>query len=82
MLRLEFMPDRTSRIFQVLAQEPLMQGFVLIGGTALSIQIGHRLSEDLDFWLPGAAMSKNRVDAVLSNLGKSGIHHVLATPAW
>ena len=76
------MPDRTRRIFKVLAQEPLMQGFVLIGGTALSIQIGHRLSEDLDFWLPGAAMSKNRVDAVLSNLGKSRIHHEYATPAW
>lgn len=82
MLRLEFMPERTRRVFQVLAQEPLMQGFVLIGGSALSIQIGHRLSEDLDFWLPGAAMSKDRVDAVLSNLGKAGIHHEFVTPAW
>ncbi len=82
MLRLEFMPERTRRVFQVLAQEPLMRGFVLIGGTALSIQIGHRLSEDLDFWLPSAAMSKDRVNAVLSNLGKSGLHHEFATPAW
>jgi predicted nucleotidyltransferase component of viral defense system len=82
MLRLEFMPERTKRVFQLLAQEPLMQGFVLIGGTALSIQIGHRLSEDLDFWLPCTAMSKDRVDAILSNLGKSGIHHEFATPAW
>lgn len=82
MLRLEFMPERTRRVFQVLAQEPLMRGFVLVGGTALSVQIGHRLSEDLDFWLPGIAMSKDRVDAVLSNLGKSGIHHEFATPAW
>jgi len=82
MLKLEFMPERTGRIFEALAQEPMMQGFVLIGGTALSIQIGHRLSEDLDFWLPGTAMSKDRVDAILSNLGKSGIPHEFATPAW
>lgn len=82
MLKLEFMPERTMRVFEALAQEPLMRGFVLIGGTALSIQIGHRLSEDLDFWLPGPAMSKDRVDTVLSNLGRSGIHHEFATPAW
>jgi len=82
MLRPEFMPERTRRVFQVLAQESLMQGFVLIGGTALSIQIGHRLSEDLDFWLPDSAMSKDRVDSILSNLRKLGIHHEFATPAW
>jgi hypothetical protein len=82
MLRLEFMPERTRCVFEALSQEPLMQGFVLIGGTALSIQIQHRLSDDLDFWLPSAAMSKDRVDAILSNLGKTGIQHEFATPAW
>ena len=82
MLQLEFMPPDTRRVFEVLAQERLMQGFVLIGGTALSIQLGHRLSEDLDFWLPEHAMSKVRVDEILFNLGKLGIHHQFATPAW
>ncbi len=82
MLRLEFMPKRTRSVFEALSQEPLMRGFVLIGGTALSIQMGHRLSEDLDFWLPATAMSKDRVDVILSNLGRSGIHHEFATPAW
>jgi len=82
MLQLEFMPLRTRRVFEILAHEPLMQGFVLIGGTALSIQIGHRLSEDLDFWLPSTTMSKDRVDQVLLNLGKLGMHHEFAMPAW
>lgn len=82
MLKLEAMPARTRRVFEVLANEPLMQGFVLVGGTALSIQIGHRLSEGLDFWFPGAAMSKARVDAVLLNLGKLRIPHECVTPAW
>ena len=82
MLQLEFMPERTRRVFEKLSQEPLMKGFVLIGGTALSIQIGHRLSEDLDFWLPGAAMPTGCVDAILSNLGDAGFSHEFITPAW
>ncbi len=81
-IKLDFMPERTRRVFLALAQEPLMDGFVLIGGTALSIQIGHRLSEDLDLWLPAAAMSKERVDAILTHLGAQGMHHEFATPAW
>ena len=82
MLRLDYMPERTRSVFESLAKEPLMQGFVLIGGTALSIQAGHRLSEDLDFWYPSSAMSKERVDAILFNLGNAGFSHQFTTPAW
>lgn len=82
MLLLDFMPERTLRVFEALAKEPLMQGFVLIGGTALSIQTGHRLSEDLDFWYPAASMSKERVDAILFNLANAGFSHEFTTPAW
>jgi len=82
MLKLDCMPERTRRVFEVLAKEPLMKGFVLIGGTALSIQIGHRLSEDLDFWLPEKAMSKDRVDSILIKSSQHGIPHEFATPAW
>ncbi len=82
MLKLDCMSERTRRVFEALAKEPLMKGFVLIGGTALSIQIGHRLSEDLDFWLPGPSMSKDRVDSILHNLSQHGFSHEFATPAW
>lgn len=82
MLKLDCMPERTRRVFKALAKEPLMKGFVLIGGTALSIQIGHRLSEDLGFWLPGPSMSKDRVDSILTNLSQHGLLHEFATPAW
>lgn len=81
-LKLDYMPERTRRVYQALAQEPLMQGFVLIGGTALSIQLGLRLSEDLDFWLPAAAMPKERVDTILTKLAAHGMQHEFATPAW
>lgn len=45
------MPEPTRWVFQVLFQKPLMQDFVLIGGTAISILRGHRLGKYLDFWI-------------------------------
>ncbi|MFL9609341.1 nucleotidyl transferase AbiEii/AbiGii toxin family protein [Methylobacillus sp. Pita2] len=82
MLNLEFAPPRTAEVFQALARQPLMSGFNLIGGTALSLQIGHRLSEDLDFWLPAEQMSSTRIDAIVEDLKNNGHHIQLATPAW
>ncbi|MCB5190664.1 nucleotidyl transferase AbiEii/AbiGii toxin family protein [Methylobacillus arboreus] len=82
MLNLEFVPPRTAEVFKALTRQPLMSGFNLIGGTALSLQIGHRLSEDLDFWLPAEQMSSARIDAIVENLRSDGHHIQLATPAW
>ena len=59
-----------------------MDGFVLIGGTALSLQIAHRQSEDLDFWLPMSQMSSDRVNAIMENLKTFGCSVQLMTPAW
>jgi hypothetical protein len=44
-----------------------LQDYYLIGGTALSLQIHHRLSEDLDFckWIPDASNVKYAVDPSL-----------------
>ena len=76
------MPERTRSVFESLSTESLMSDFALIGGTALSIQIGHRLSQDLDFWLSGDRLSKPKVDAILKNLAAKGHRHELVTPAW
>ena len=46
---LNFLPLTTRRVFEKLAEQSFMQSYVLVGGTALAIQIKHRLSEDLDF---------------------------------
>lgn len=48
--------DDTNEIFQSVSKLNCIKEYILIGGTALALQIGHRLSEDLDFciWpLPG-----------------------------
>jgi len=40
----------TRTAFEALAQLPVPRGFYLAGGTALALQIGHRISSDLDFF--------------------------------
>lgn len=44
-----FMPEETKKLFDLIGKEKFFQDYVLVGGTALSLQIQHRLSEDLDF---------------------------------
>lgn len=39
----------TEKIFESISKLKSINEYVLIGGTALSLQLGHRLSEDLDF---------------------------------
>lgn len=39
----------TSAIFEAVSKLECIKPYVLVGGTALSLQIGNRLSEDLDF---------------------------------
>lgn len=47
-------PD-TALAWQIIKDEPLAREFVLIGGTALAMHIGHRVSEDLDFAYVGSS---------------------------
>lgn len=44
------MASNTSRAFAIVSQLPLPETFCLAGGTALALQIGHRISYDLDFF--------------------------------
>lgn len=58
------LPTETRQLWAVLMHEPLLHGFTLIGGTALTLRIGHRLSEDLDFAYLGARLPKQRLNAL------------------
>lgn len=46
---IEYMPEKTRQVFLELSLQKFISNFTLVGGTALSIQIKHRFSEDLDF---------------------------------
>lgn len=57
---------------------PDLDGFLLVGGTALSLQAAHRLSEDLDFAWPEKKLDRAKVRAVLdvlSALGKTVVYN-------
>lgn len=53
MLQVEFLPENTHQVFERLRDEPVLRGFTLVGGSALALQIGHRISEDLDLAMLG-----------------------------
>lgn len=63
----------TRRLWERLRQEPLLKGFVLVGGTALTLRIGHRISEDLDFAYLGDSLPRRRLLLLATRLGEEGM---------
>ena len=49
-LHLETLPMQSQKVFAKLKSLIKTQRFVLAGGTGLALQLGHRISEDLDFF--------------------------------
>lgn len=64
-------PD-TQALWQLLRHQPALGGFVLIGGTALSLHLGHRVSEDLDFAFDGPKLPRARIEALKRRLDEAG----------
>jgi hypothetical protein len=50
MLHKETVDRNTLELIEKFQSDTMLQDFVLVGGTALSLQIGHRLSIDIDFF--------------------------------
>lgn len=57
---------------EVLLKAPEMNGFTLIGGTALALQPGHRISLDFDFALFGNTLPGPTIDNLISQLKRKG----------
>jgi predicted nucleotidyltransferase component of viral defense system len=51
-----------------LRTQPELGGFVLVGGSALALQIRHRESEDLDFMWPQARLPRLRLEQLQGNV--------------
>jgi hypothetical protein len=71
-LKLKFMPEATQKNFTRLKDDPRLAGFTLVGGTALALQIGHRISEDLDFNIFGQKLPIKAIDGLLDDLAAGG----------
>lgn len=61
MFKLDFITDKTRTVLEKISEEKFIDKFTLVGGTALSVQIEHRLSEDLDFMLDGEFLDSNSI---------------------
>lgn len=68
----KWMPDKTRKLFEAVFNKEQLKDFVLIGGTALSIQVGHRLSEDLDFAFFSDILPVDKIKTLLTELQVSG----------
>ena len=69
------MPDaELQRLWEFLSGQPALAGFVLIGGTALEVQLHHRVSHDLDLAWREARLPRERIEAVLTRAREAGLH--------
>lgn len=67
------MPPSTERVFALLSEASSLREFYLIGGTALALYLGHRLSEDLDFISTGQKLARKNIDAAIEILKNAGL---------
>lgn len=50
MLRKETVSESALELLKTLMEDELLENFFLVGGTALALQIGHRISIDFDLF--------------------------------
>lgn len=67
-----WLPDGMRAVFAHLCRQPLLKDFTLIGGTALALQIGHRQSQDLDFYFTGDVLPRRALRGVLADARAQG----------
>ena len=67
-LHTDYMPENTLKVFQQLKSQAFISRFTLVEGTALAIQIKHRLSEDLDFISDEEEINTNLIKRNISKI--------------
>ena len=65
---IEFMPENTRRVFKELSHQQFISDFTFVGGTALSIQIRHRFSENLDFVFDNDELKINSIKSSINKI--------------
>jgi hypothetical protein len=72
--------EDTKRVWDFLRNHPALAGFTLVGGTALALRIGHRLSEDLDFAFNATRLPRMRLEALKKSAQEHGLSFVANDP--
>lgn len=66
-MNLENISANTGKLLKEFSGENFMKDYTLVGGTALSLQIAHRLSEDLDFIFDGKFIDAKKIRKFIDN---------------
>jgi predicted nucleotidyltransferase component of viral defense system len=67
MLQLHAVEPGTLALLKELMKKPAFEDFTLAGGTALALQIGHRISVDLDLFTPNEFNVDDVIDTLISD---------------
>ena len=67
-LNIDFLPGQTLKVFEELAERQFINKYTLIGGTALSLHLKHRLSEDLDFVYDEEKLTLNEIKRYIAKI--------------
>lgn len=78
-IQLEVIRPETASLFAMLSEFPQLEGLTLIGGTAIALIIGHRLSNDLDFAFFGGSLPTHAIDNLVNELKAGGLPVQLIT---
>ena len=62
MPQIKGLTPETANVFEEISRLDCIKGLYLCGGTSISLQIGHRLSEDLDFELIGTRRERDKLN--------------------
>lgn len=68
-------PD-TEKLWAFLKDQEPLKGFALVGGTALSMHLDHRLSEDLDFMFAGNKLPTAQINVLKRISSQAGFGFV------
>jgi hypothetical protein len=78
MLQKQAVSKKLLDLVEQLQQIPALDEFVLVGGTALTLQMGHRISEDIDLFTPHDMDQEFILETLKQEFGKSFVVSALS----
>ncbi|MFY0674676.1 MAG: nucleotidyl transferase AbiEii/AbiGii toxin family protein [Bacteroidia bacterium] len=76
MLQWEAVRPELSRVLKKVSSNPDFSEFFLVGGTALALMIGHRISVDLDFFTREEVDFKELAKTVVKNFPEANVFEI------
>ena len=69
-MKIDNVSENTKTVLEKLSKEKFINQYTLVGDTALAIQTGHRLSEDLDFIFDGEYLDTDSIKKFIQKFFK------------